>query len=293
MKLNRKAYSFALEQIRKGNWKQSQDWEPPTPEQENRYIEENGIEKYALWHLGIREDTNPETKQHYAYPFTDDFKKVNRKGLIAIRQRAGQQGHDDIFNAAGRLLEEIDGDEEKKIVAYRNKELEEGEEVYTFVVTKEVEDRVGDVVVVSGGRFENYLKNPIVLFNHQKDALPIGKAESIYIKGDMLVANIRFSNDFFAQRVKNLVDEGILNATSIGFIPLKQEPKPNGGVKILEWELLEISIVNIPANPYALLQKYLLEGSIWKNEIVYNTPNQKLLGEVVLEKIREIKQKLK
>lgn len=287
MKLNRKAYSFALEQIRKGNWKQSQEWEPPTPEEENRYIEENGIEKYGLWHLGIREDTDPETKQHYAYPFTSDFKKVDRKGLIAIRQRAGQQGHDDIFDAAGRLLEEIDKGEEKKILAYRSKELEEGEEIYTFVVTKEVEDRVGDVVVISGGRFENYLKNPIVLFNHQKDTLPIGRAESIYIKGDMLIANIRFSSDFFAQRVRNLVDEGILNATSIGFIPLKQEPKPNGGIKILEWELLEISIVNIPANPYALLQKYL------ENGIVYNYEKPKLLGEVVLEKIKEIKQKLR
>jgi phage head maturation protease len=50
---------------------------------------------------------------------------------------------------------------------------------------------------------------------------------------------------------------GYLKATSVGFMPLKytfsKDPAREYGIDFLEQELLEFSIVTIPANPDALI----------------------------------------
>lgn len=256
MKLNRKAFEFAKELVKDGKVKETSSWEPPTPEEENRYIEENGFEKYSLWFLGIREDAEEETKQRYAFPFTDDFKKVNRRGVIAIKQRASQYGYDDIFEAASKLLEMIDAEGEKRFFKTIAKYQEKKGNTFVYTITTEREDRVGDIVRVNGCRFENFLKNPVVLFNHDENK-PVGKVVGINIVDGRIEAEIEFSKTQFGQEIQTLVEEGILNAVSIGFIPLKKEPREKGGYDIQEWELLEVSIVPIPANPEALIRKYL------------------------------------
>lgn len=83
-------------------------WTPPSAAEENAYIEKNGMAAYGKWFLGIDANADIETKEHWHYIYTSDFKNVDRAGLIAIRQRAGQQGQTDVFNAAGKLLEKID-----------------------------------------------------------------------------------------------------------------------------------------------------------------------------------------
>ena len=85
-----------------------QSWNAPTAAEENAYIEENGMAEYGKWFLGIDANADPETKEHWHYIYTSDFVNVDRAGLIAIRQRAGQQQQTDVFNAAGVLLEKID-----------------------------------------------------------------------------------------------------------------------------------------------------------------------------------------
>jgi hypothetical protein len=44
----------------------------------------------------------------------------------------------------------------------------------------------------------------------------------------------------------------MVNATSVGFRPLKYEPNEHGGTHFAEQELLEFSIVPIPANAAAV-----------------------------------------
>ena len=83
-------------------------WNPPSADKQNSYIDSNGIDAFAKWHLGKRDGVDVETKGAWAYPFTSDFKNVDRAGLIAIRQRAGQQKQEAIFSAAGKLVETID-----------------------------------------------------------------------------------------------------------------------------------------------------------------------------------------
>jgi hypothetical protein len=58
--------------------------------------------------------------------------------------------------------------------------------------------------------------------------------------------------DPWADRVKNAWDQGVVRGTSIGFRPTKMEPNAQGGVDHLAWELLELSVCPIPANPEAV-----------------------------------------
>lgn len=87
-------------------------WDPPSADDSDTFIEENGMDGYAKWFLGKRSGSDEETKAAWAYPFSGDFKNVSRPGLVAIRQRAGQQDETDIFEAAGELIEKIDAEKD-------------------------------------------------------------------------------------------------------------------------------------------------------------------------------------
>jgi hypothetical protein len=48
------------------------------------------------------------------------------------------------------------------------------------------------------------------------------------------------------------VEQGILRAVSVGFAPIERKPLDDGGVRFTKQELLETSLVSIPANPAAV-----------------------------------------
>ncbi len=106
--INRSGITQAASLISQGKVISSRTWNRPSAAEENAYIEENGMADYGKWFLGIDSNADMDTKEHWHYIYTSDFVNVDRVGLIAIRQRAGQQGQTDVFNAAGKLLEKID-----------------------------------------------------------------------------------------------------------------------------------------------------------------------------------------
>lgn len=106
--INKGGITKATSLVNDGKVIKSSSWNPPSASEENAYIEKNGMAAYGKWFLGIDAQADPETKQHWHYIYTSDFINVDRAGLIAIRQRAGQQKQTDVFNAAGVLLEKID-----------------------------------------------------------------------------------------------------------------------------------------------------------------------------------------
>ena len=106
--INKAGNTFANAKVDDGKVKKPQSWNASTASEENAYIEKNGMAAFGKWHLGIDANADPETKEHWHYIYTSDFVNVDRAGLIAIRQRAGQQKQTDVFNAAGKLLEKID-----------------------------------------------------------------------------------------------------------------------------------------------------------------------------------------
>lgn len=132
-----------------------------------------------------------------------------------------------------------------------------------FVASDETLDRYNEVIVASGWKLENYVKNPVFQNSHQY-------GDIIYTIGRALVTEVRTMGErkVLFQRVEfateanpiakiayNLYKGKFLNAVSVGFIPLQWE---NGEVadtfarKYTEQELLEVSAVGIPANPNAL-----------------------------------------
>lgn len=129
-----------------------------------------------------------------------------------------------------------------------------GEKTYRFLASTSAVDRQGDSVDQSGWELKNFMKNAVILWAHRYDELPLGKAIEISITDKGLEVEIQFAEEDAnpkAQQVKKLIDEGILNAVSVGFIPKER----NGNI-ITRAELLEISIVPVPANQEALTMAF-------------------------------------
>jgi HK97 family phage prohead protease len=134
-----------------------------------------------------------------------------------------------------------------------------------FVISSGSVDRDNDIVVPDGGDFKHWRKNPVVLFAHNSHNPPVAKGSNIKIGSDKKIrATAEFTpNDLypFGHMIGRMVSEGFLKATSIGFKPKKmkqaddQEKRP-WGLDFEEWELLEFSIVPIPANPEALISAH-------------------------------------
>lgn len=137
-----------------------------------------------------------------------------------------------------------------------------------FVASDEKLNRYGQIVRINGWELDNYKKNPILLWQHQTDELPIGKV-SIGVIGDQLVADAEFATEDlnpFAERVYQMAKAGYINAVSVGFMPLDGKPIFNSdgeyeGMEFTQQELLELSVVNIPANPSALQVAHHLKFS--------------------------------
>jgi hypothetical protein len=129
-------------------------------------------------------------------------------------------------------------------------------------------DRAGDVVVPTGVRnVEEFLLNPVVLWAHNRAAVPpIGLCEWLDVQPSRIVAQTKFAQGVpFAEDVFRLYEQGVLRGWSIGFVPRRTRriPRPHqpAGLRVEEWDLLEYSAVPIPENPGALtvaLQKGLV-----------------------------------
>jgi HK97 family phage prohead protease len=126
------------------------------------------------------------------------------------------------------------------------------------------EDREGDVLVPEGAITEGFNRSPSVLFGHDHYALPVGRAVHLQVQpGKGIRADwVWLKGDPMADRVRNAWDQGVLNAASVGFLPRKWEPHGKTGRRYTEWELLEFSIVSVPANPQAVrtLKSLRLDG---------------------------------
>lgn len=80
----------------------------PSAEEGNRQIERHGYEGYGEWHLAIDTEASEDTKDRYGFPY-GDFSRVNRSALIHAKQRARQNGHDEVADVADELLDRLDG----------------------------------------------------------------------------------------------------------------------------------------------------------------------------------------
>lgn len=129
-----------------------------------------------------------------------------------------------------------------------------GSDPYTYVMSDESVDRMGDVIEAKGWKLGHFQRNPIALFNHKSD-FPIGHWTDVKVEGDRLVGKLNLLPAGISERLDEIraaVDAGVLRAVSVGFSATKAEPLSNGGLRFKETELVECSLVSVPANPNAL-----------------------------------------
>lgn len=153
-----------------------------------------------------------------------------------------------------------------------------GEGVIRWIMSSESPDRCGDIIRQRGWELKRYKNNPVVLFAHNHEGEPIGRADNLVIeeiKGmPALVGDIRFAveQSEIAARLHRLAAGQFLQAGSVGFLPIKTTI-PNGdeeraklnlgrfGVLYEKAELLEFSLCAVPCHPSAL-QRAIKDGSL-------------------------------
>ncbi len=155
---------------------------------------------------------------------------------------------------------------------------------YEAAITVEVEDRQGQTVVAAGGKFDAYMRNPVVLYAHDYSSLPVARTLELRPETGRIVARFDFPAEGtypFADTVRRLWGAGFLNTVSIGFIPLKWT---EDWKRIEEWELLEYSIVPVPANQEAL--RLMLDGlqpTMTREGRVLSSKNRELIQAAVTQ----------
>jgi len=133
--------------------------------------------------------------------------------------------------------------------------------IVSFVASTDTEDRYGDVIDQNGWELDSYRSNPVILLNHNPLDLPIGRGE-VEIRDGKLMIDIEFDmGDPLAAEVARKAEAGFLHSVSVGFrslestkrsaLPTEHKAAGGDGVWFAKSELLEVSIVTIPANPQA------------------------------------------
>jgi HK97 family phage prohead protease len=133
--------------------------------------------------------------------------------------------------------------------------------VVRFVLSDGSVDRMGDTIDPAGWETDAYLKNPVVLWAHDALAPPIGRMLNVFSDGAQLIGDVEFAAPEtyeYADQIYRLLRDGFLKAGSVGFLPIefdfaKDRDRPLG-VDFHRQELLEFSIVPVPANANALAE---------------------------------------
>lgn len=191
----------------------------------------------------------------------------------------------------------IDKGQTQHIVCNAVTKAGEGDRVLDFTITTPTPDRSNDVVVVSGGRFDAYRKNPIVLWSHRWGDPPIAKALDLRPTETGIQSRAQFASveeigelGKFSDSIYRMYLEGYLSAISIGFRVHDYEwDQDRRGADFTDWTLLEYSCVPIPQNPEALIAARgagidTAPIATWAAKIIDELPVDDLVKRSVYEK---------
>lgn len=179
---------------------------------------------------------------------THDFKKRAQKGETFSDEKVllrKQYVADDIS-----LIKSSDEDKDSRSVR--------------FVISTGAVDRERDVISPKGWDLKHFRKNPVVLFAHDNRRPPIGRGFDLEKGDEALKASVEFMDNEtdtsgFSDMIFRMIKGGFLRATSVGFLPKEWEFEDEDadrvfGINFSKQELLEFSIVPVPANPEALIE---------------------------------------
>jgi len=132
------------------------------------------------------------------------------------------------------------------------------EPVLEFIASDETIDRYNEVIRVDGWQLENYRKNPVILDSHNYWSVSsiLGDAPLVEVRDGKLINRVRFALENPLGRIAyGMAKAGFIHTQSVGFIPLEWNEGKSGDEwdrEFVQQELLEISLVAVPANPNAI-----------------------------------------
>lgn len=137
------------------------------------------------------------------------------------------------------------------------KSVNETKRIISGMATTPTPDRVGDIVIPTGAKFQN----PMPLLLHHDHRQPVGQVTF----GKPTDKGIPFEAEIFdiatPQHLRDRLDEayqsvksGLIRAVSIGFRAIKYAFLDEGGVEFQETEIYELSLVTVPANAEATIE---------------------------------------
>lgn len=137
------------------------------------------------------------------------------------------------------------------------KSVDDERRIIEGIATTPEADRMGDIVETMGIEF----KNPTpLLWQHHTDK-PVGEVRFHKATEDGMRFTARLAKIDEAGTLRDRVDEawqsvkaGLVRAVSIGFRAIEHSMMKDGGIRFLKSEVLELSLVTIPANASATIQ---------------------------------------
>ena len=162
----------------------------------------------------------------------------------------------------------------------RQTDKQKEERKVTFVASDATRDSAGTVLNPEGWDLRRFNSNGIIGYQHKvyggwddtdNPDNVIGKGNA-YVDGDKLMVDVEFEPaeiNPLAEKIYQKILFGSLKAVSVGFLPLgkgewgKGEEAVGGTRETYYYagqELLEVSVVNIPANPKALKKSFIAEA---------------------------------
>lgn len=143
----------------------------------------------------------------------------------------------------------------------------------TYVLTDGSIDAESEVIDIATLNINRFVRNPVALAYHDS-RWEVGRWKNLRFQDSKLLADLELIDD----GVKSMVDKGLLNGASIGFIlpdrNIEDTYIDNRSVRVLKnAEIVEASIVPIPSNPNALRvkTKQLLDEGLISKELYDKT----------------------
>lgn len=162
-----------------------------------------------------------------------------------------------------------------------------GDGTFECVVSTSSTDRHRESIDTQGITIDTYMQNPVVLYGHDYQGLPIGKTISLKQMKNKLTAKFQLATDIypFAATVASMIEAGYLSAVSIGGV-VKQWS--DDYMTIEQMEMVEFSIVPVPANAEALITSRSLEQAAGKGIGDIEREYKDFVSQVIVDKAKTL-----